>query len=258
MLKTIFSKNYISAIYLLVLTANARINRNSFLGSAWGLIQPFIHIFVIATFFSFLLQQKTHTMIFNLVGALPQWNFILNSSLQSSVSLISKENIIKRAIISKSYFPVADVLSNLQQFFLSTAAMYFTVICFYPDHFSFNIFLTPLLALPLIISMSAAGIALAFLTPYIGDIPRLVEVLLSVIYWTIPIIYPYSMIPEDKQIYFEFNPLFILIRPMQQTLAESALVDSVIIAKSWFLAFIIVALCYAIYKRISRNVIYYL
>jgi ABC-type polysaccharide/polyol phosphate export permease len=34
-------------------------------------------------------------------------------------------------------------------------------------------------------------------------------VALGALYWSVPIIYPYSMVPESKRIFFEINPIFL-------------------------------------------------
>lgn len=257
-MKNIFSLVYWKAIALLVFTANARANRNNFLGSVWVLIQPFVHIVVISFFFSFLLKVPSRDMVGNLVGSLPLWGFLTASLTQAANAFVMREAILKRTIISKTYFPVADVLYNLYQMFLSFSAMYFGMVLFFPDKFSLYIIFMPIMALPLIISVVVLGTALAYITPYIRDVPRLIEVLLSVLYWTIPIIYPYSLIPESKRVFFEWNPLYILIKPVQDLVITGYCTGPVIIVKSWVVSILCVIFSYFVVKKLAKRVIYYI
>lgn len=257
-MRTILSYKYWQAISLLVVNSSTRLNRNTFLGSVWGLIQPFIHIVIISYFFGFLLRQPTEIMVGNLVGALPLWNFMTQGLTQASSSLVVREMVIKRAVISKTYFPISDVLSNLYQLLQAFFAMYLGMIIFYPDKFSISVLFIPIMVLPLIICAVTAGVACAFLTPYVRDIPRLIEVLLSVVYWTVPIIYPFSLIPESKRFLFDWHPIYILIKPVQDIVVTGHLTSIGIIIKSWLVCIICTLISFMLYKRLSRNVIYYL
>ena len=258
MISYIFTKSYWRAILLLVATSIARQNKNTILGSIWGLIQPFINILIISYFFGFLLRQNAATMVENLVGGLAFWNFITISLNQACNSIIMRGDIIKRAIISKTYFPIADVVANVYTLGYSFLAMYFALIIFYPDKFTISIVFIPFLAIPLIISVMTSGVALAFLTPYIRDIPQLINIVLGVVYWTIPIIYPYSLIPESKRILFEYNIVYITIKPMQDLVITGNLPSFVVIIKSWIVAACVTIISFFIYKKLAKNVVFYL
>jgi lipopolysaccharide transport system permease protein len=258
MLRYICSKSYWQAILLLVQTSIARANKNTFLGWVWALIQPFVHIAVISYVFSFLLRQEPKMMVTNLVGGLPIWTFIMNGMTSAANSLVSRSEILKRIVIAKTFFPVSEVLSQLYTLAYSFLAMYGLLILLYPELFSWQIIFLPVVLLPLILSVIAGGIVVAYLTPYVRDVPNCIAVLLGVVYWTVPIIYPYSIVPQSKQIFFEMNPVFILIRPGQYLIVNGNIPDLMLIIKSWITCFLVVMVSFFIYKKLSRNVIYYL
>jgi lipopolysaccharide transport system permease protein len=248
----------LKSIVLLVKASIIRQNKDSFLGSFWSLIQPFIHIIVISYFFAFLLKQSRELMIMNLVGGLPMWNFIVSSLTVSSNSLVTRDQIIKKVRISKTFFPVSDSLAQAYTLACSFSAMYFAFVVLFPEKFTWQIIFIPVLLVPLLICVVSSSIAVAFLTPYVRDIPQILNVILSVVYWTIPIVYPYSMIPESKKIFFEFNPFFLVIRPAQFLVIEGRLPDLILIIKSCIVALITVCISYGLYKKFSKKVVYYL
>lgn len=258
MLRHFFSRNYWKAILLLVQVSLAKRNANTFLGGIWSLIQPFIHITVISYFMSFILRFEPKILLTNMVGALPFWNFILQSLTNAAHSLSTESETLKRVLLPKTYFPISQVIANSYSLLYSFVAMYFALMLVYPELFSWNIIFIPLLSIPLIICVMTGGIVVAFLTPYIRDIPQFITVVFSVLYWTIPIIYPYSLIPESKRIFFEVHPIFIVIRPMQELVITGAFPDLLIIIKSWVVCIIVALLSFLIYKKLARNVIYYL
>ncbi len=253
-----FLKKYWQSVTLMMATSIAKYNKNTFLGSFWSLLQPFVHLAVISFFFSFLLRQPPNKIVENLVGGLPFWTYISSSLFEISNSLVSRSTILKKIVISKTYFPVADSLIHVYNLVYTFVAMYLVLILLYPEKFSILVIFVPFLTIPLIISITSVGIAAAFLTPYIRDIPSLINVLLGVIYWTIPIIYPYTLIPESKRIFFDFHPLYILIRPMQTLVITGNLPDIMMIFKSYIVCLLSVVVSFFIYKKLTRNVIYYL
>ena len=182
MIKYFLSRKYWKAVILLVKASIIRQNKDSFLGSLWSLIQPFVHILVISYFFSFLLHQPKEFLIMNLVGGIPLWSFIINSLTISSNSLVTRDQIVKKVRISKTFFPVANSLGQLYNLVCSFSAMYFAFVLLFPEKFSWQIIFIPILILPLIICVISSSIAVAFLTPYVRDIPQILNVILGVIY----------------------------------------------------------------------------
>lgn len=258
MIKYFLSRKYWQAVILLVKASIIRQNKDSFLGSLWSLIQPFTHILVISYFFGFLLHQPREFLIMNLVGGIHLWSFIVNSLTISSNSLVTRDQIVKKVRISKTFFPVADSLGQLYNLICSFSAMYFAFVLLFPEKFSWQIIFIPILILPLIICVISGSIAVAFLTPYVRDIPQILNVILGVIYWSIPIVYPYSLIPESKKVFFEFNPFFLVIRPVQSLVINGMLPGLILVVKSVIVTLITVCISYLIYKRFSKRVIYYL
>lgn len=258
MIKNLLSSKYWNGIVLLVQISIARRNTNTVLGGLWGLIQPFLHITVISFFMSFLLRFEPKTLVTNLVGALPFWTFMSQSLFSAADSLKNNSVVLKRVLLPKTYFPISDILGNCYTLLYSFVAMYFAMILFFPDLFSWKIIFIPILSLPLIISVISSGVMAAYLTPYVRDIPQLINVIFGVLYWTVPIIYPYSMVPESKQIFFELHPLYIVIKPMQDLVITGDFPSLMIIAKSWLVCIIVSLISYFFYKKLARNVIYYL
>lgn len=254
----LFSKIYLESISILVEASIYKQHKNSFLGSTWGLVQPFVYITIISYIFSFLLKQPNDIMVMNLVASLPVWSFINGSLTASTKSLIDRSEILKKVYIPKTLLPITDVLVYCYSLLYGFAAMYAAFCIIYPGNFSFSIFYAPIVAAPMIITVILMGICLAYLTPYIMDIPQMLIVVLNAIYWGLPIVYPYSMVPDEKKWIFEINPLFHMIRPMQVLVSEKSFPDLIIMCKSCFVMLLLFFITYFIVKKVSKNVVYYL
>lgn len=258
MRKSFFPKTYIQSIAVLVEASIFRQHKNSFLGASWGLLQPFVHISIISFVFSFLLKQPTEKMVMNLVASLPLWSFITSSAVTSTKSLIERSEILKKVYIRKTILPITDILVHCYTLCFAFSAMYIAFIMIFPNNFDITIFLAPIAAAPLILSVIFVGISLAYLTPYIMDIPQMITVVLNAIYWALPIVYPYSMVPEDKRWILEINPIFHLMRPVQILVTEKSFPSFIVMLKACFVTFILAIIFYFITKKLSKNVVYYL
>lgn len=252
-----FTKRYWLAILVLTQVAIAKINKNNFIGMGWSIIQPFVNIAIIACFLGIVLRQPGHIMLGNLVAGIPFWQFLTASITGASTALIMRDSVLKKCSISRSMFPISDVFMHLHSLFFAFLAMYLVFYLFYPEQTSWTIIFIPIAALPLIFSTMVVSIAASFVAPYIRDIPHLLTVLLNALYWTIPIIYPYSIIPESKKIFFEINPLFILMRPIQLLVTEHYL-DALMLFKAAIVTIIASLVSYFIYLKTRRDVVYYL
>lgn len=258
MIKLLLSPLYWQSLMVMSSAALKRSNKNSVLGSLWSLLQPFIHMIIISYIFSIMLKQPPELMIKNLAAGIPLWGFLSNALQISGTSLITREHIIKRFRTSKSFFIISDVSIHIVHLLYSILAMFIVLILFYPKTLSFYLILAPIMALPMVIAITAISIAIGFMTPYIRDIPQMISLAVSTLYWTVPIIYPYNMIPDSKKIFFEFHPIFHLMRPMQFLFIEQKLPDYMIMSKAIFVMALSVMMSYYIYRKLNRNVIYYL
>ena len=253
-----FSKLYWRSIIVLTNASLVRMNKHSILGSVWALLQPFVHMCVISYIFSVLLKQPAELMIKNLAASLPLWSFLNLSFNNGGMALMLRENIIKKSSLSTLMYVIADLSVGLILLCHGVIAMCIFVAIIYPSAVSVTWLLIPLIGAPFVISVLAVAIILAYAVPYIRDIPQVVTMLISTLYWTVPIVYPYSMIPESKQWIFDINPLFLLINPVQVLIVEGRVPDMICLVKALFVMGFSVAISMFAYKRLSRRVVYYL
>ena len=252
------SRNYWRSIIVLTKASLVRMNKHSVLGSVWALLQPFVHMCVISYIFSVLLKQPAELMIKNLAASLPLWSFFNLSCNNGGMALMLRENIIKKSSLSTLMYVIADLSVGLILLCHGMIAMCIFVAIIYPSAVSLTWLLLPIIGAPFVISVLAVAIILAYAVPYIRDIPQLVMMCISTLYWTVPIVYPYSMIPESKQWIFDINPLFILINPVQILIVEGRIADVTCLIKALFVMGLSVSVSMFAYKKLSRKVVYYI
>lgn len=250
--------NYYHSIIVLTKASLVRMNKHSILGSVWALLQPFVHMCIISYIFSVLLKQPAELMIKNLAASLPLWNFFNLSCNNGGMALLQRENIIKKSSLPTLMYVMADLTVGLILLGYGMLAMYGFVGIMYFDSISINWLLAPFIALPFVVSVISVATILAYTVPYIRDIPQVMIVLISTLYWTVPIVYPYTIIPDSKQWLFDLNPLFILMNPVQILLVKGTLPELMNMGKAIFVMLICIGISMFTYKKLSSKVVYYL
>ena len=76
----------------------------------------------------------------------------------------------------------------------------------------------------------ALGMLFGTLSLFIRDIREFVPVLLQVMFWLTPIIYPITILPEPLQVLESLNPVYLLIEQFRLVIVQGTSPDVMIIA----------------------------
>ena len=170
--------------------------RGSVLGFLWSLVNPLAMVGVYTLAFKYILAIRQPGFPFFILLGVLAWSFFANSSMMSTGSIIDGSSLVKAVRFPRAVLPLATVLFNLAQYLL-------TVVVFLPV--MFLIYGAPpsgpMLLFPIFLALQVAfttGIALmlAAATTYFRDVRHFVEIALSLLFWTTPIVYPLSQVPE--------------------------------------------------------------
>ena len=79
----------------------------------------------------------------------------------------------------------------------------------------------------------ACGVALisAAVNVYIRDTQYLVESAIAILFWLVPIFYPFSVIPDRYQNVYQFNPVAAIVLALRYTLLENTPLASSLLTK---------------------------
>lgn len=255
-MKSVLGSRYLNSVILLTQISLSKQYRYSFLGMAWTLLLPTVQIVVYAFIFSALLKvpQKSQTL-YIMTGILP-WTFISTSIMSSCQSLLNNAGSIKRCIISKTIFPVSDVLRNLYLFFISFGCLYFLSMFMFADpHWTFIQF--PIAILPMVIFTFAASVAVSFVTPYLRDINEFLNVFFMIGFYITPILYHIDMIPENLRPYFKLNPMYVLLKPIYTVVYDQKVLGLNELISAFMVAGLVFVFSYIIYRKTRDRVIFY-
>ena len=232
--------------------------QNSFLGVVWTVIMPLIQVMIFAIIMPLIMVHSVENYAFYLVASFPLWAFISCSLVQCCNSIISHAEDIKRCMVSSVVFPIADVMKQFYTYIVSFATMYVFCVVFYAPFDPIVLLVLPLLLVPVLISVMAFSIAISYLAPYVRDVGYLMHMLVNILFWFTPIVYPLTAVPEEHRWLFWLNPLFSLIHPVQQLVFAHQLPTMMDVAGLLIVTTASVVSGFLLYRLCRKNYVYYL
>lgn len=199
--------------------------RGSVLGFAWSLLNPLVMILVYTFAFQFVLKVQTERYAFFVLIGLLAWNFFAGAVMGSTGAIAEGGSLIKSVLFPRVILPVSGVAFNAVQYLLTVVVFFPLMLAWYgvapgPQMLVFPIFLTLQ-----ILFIAGLALMLSTATAWLRDIRHLVEVGLSVAFWATPIIYEYTLVPEQFRFALLLSPMASFVRAYQDVFFYETMPD---------------------------------
>lgn len=180
--------------------------RRSVLGFAWSLLNPIMTMVVMTAVFAMLFHQDPRSFgVYVFTGLLP-WSFFNDSVLAGSGSITGAESFLKKVYIPKLFFPLVTVSTEGANFAFSFIALVLlsTVL---GSHLNWAIFMVvPIFALLFLFAFSCA-LFFSIATVYFRDLAHILRVGLGALFYTVPIVYPTTVVPQQYRFLYDYHPI---------------------------------------------------
>lgn len=227
----------------------------SSLGPLWLVIQPLAMVLVYTLVFSQLMRARLPGIdssfaysVYLLIGVI-SWGMFLEIIQRSKNLFVEHGNLIKKISFPRLvlYVPVVAVAAfNFLVMFV--LFLVFTVmIGMFPG--KLVLAAIPSLAL-LVVFALAVGVLLSSLQVFFRDIGQTIDIILQLLFWATPIIYPISILPEAVQKAIQWNPLVPVMTSLQRIFLEHRLPDFASLAYPLAVAAVFGVLAVYAYRRL--------
>jgi len=181
--------------------------RGSVFGFLWSMVNPLLMIVVYAVAFTYILRIRTAGFVFYLMLGQLAWTFFASSATMSTGAIIDNGGLVKSVSFPRAILPIATVLFNLAQYVLTVSIFLPVMLVWYQVPLS-----APMLMFPAVLALQSLftiGIALmlATATVFFRDVKHLLEVALAVLFWTTPIVYELTHVPERMRLLILMSPM---------------------------------------------------
>jgi lipopolysaccharide transport system permease protein len=182
--------------------------KQSFFGVSWAIFQPLVLGFIFALIFGTILDTPTAGLpvaVFMVAGLVP-WLFTSQAITLGATSLVLDADLISKVYFPRIALPLAKALSLV----FDLVFAFFVVIAFgliYGVTPSTSIWLAPaFLALGVVTTFAVSALSAAVNVKY-RDVQLIMPMLVQVIFFASPVIYPASAIHGTWQYIYAINPL---------------------------------------------------
>ncbi|MDP2741767.1 MAG: ABC transporter permease [bacterium] len=223
------------------------------IGVAWAVLQPFLTMIIFSIFFGRLAGIKSGEIpypIFVYSGLL-FWNYFSNALSTSSISLIAEQSIIQKVYFPRIIIPIASTLVFLLDFLFSF--MVFVGLMFY-YHFFPNLSGILLIIPSIIITfLNICGLGLIFSSINVKyrDVRYALPFFIQLLLFLTPVIYPTSILGSHQWIMY-LNPMSGVIETMRAGLLGTGSINWMIFGSSAVMSILIFIFGLFYFKRSEK------
>jgi lipopolysaccharide transport system permease protein len=203
------------------------------LGAAWAIIQPFFTMVVFSLFFGRLAKIPSDGVPYPIFAyaALVPWAFFAHGLSHAANELIQSANLLKKVYFPRLAMPIAVVLAGVVDF-----ALAFVVLLGMMLHYGIvptvNVLWLPLFSLLALVTSMGAGMWLSAVNVQFRDVRYAVPFLIQLWLFATPIAYPSSLLPEPWRALYGINPMVGVVEGFRWALLGTVPAPGPIIAVS--------------------------
>lgn len=227
--------------------------RRSAIGFVWTMLQPLLTMLILTVVWSSLFRVDVANYPVYVLSGLVFWNFFQQGTVAAMNSLRGQAQLLTRLPVPRWIFPLATILAGLVN--LVFALVPLLVILLATGHP-----LRPaLLFLPFSIVIATTftlGVALLVspLAVFFADVVELVTVLLTLLLYATPVIYPASIVPQAYAWVLRFNPLRWVLDVFRDPIYLGTLPPATHLLAAAALAIVLLWIGAALFRRISDRI----
>jgi lipopolysaccharide transport system permease protein len=182
--------------------------KQTVIGAAWAIIQPFFTMVVFSLFFGRLAQIPSAGIPYPIFyySALLPWVYFANALTQATNTVVEHQRVITKVYFPRIFLPLAAVLSGLVDFGIAFIVL-LGMMLIYGMVPTAAILLLPLFLLLAVMTALGAGLWLSALNVRYRDVRYAVPFLVQFWLFASPVVYPSSLVPEQWQGLYGLNPM---------------------------------------------------
>ena len=190
--------------------------KGSVLGNFWPLLNQLSQLLIYTYVFSIVLDVRLslkglpeNDATFGLwlfAGLLP-WIAFTGGLNQAASSVLTQPNLVKKVVFPLALLPLVPILSAFIESSFGLMAL-IVLVAVSSQTLHTTLALLPLVWLPQLLLTAGLGYLAAGFTVFLRDIPQTLGVVLNLLFYLTPIVYPAAIIPEEfREWVFWLNPI---------------------------------------------------
>jgi len=178
------------------------------LGAAWAIIQPFFTMVVFSIFFGKLAKMPSDGVPYPIFAytALVPWSFFAHGLTASSNSLVGSANLIQKVYFPRLVLPISTALSGGVDFVVAFAVL-LGMMLYYGMVPTIHVVWLPFFMLLALTTSLGVGLWLSALNVQFRDVRHVVPFVTQFWLFASPVVYPSSLLSEPWRTLYALNPM---------------------------------------------------
>jgi lipopolysaccharide transport system permease protein len=247
--------DYRELLYFLV-WKNIKIRyKQTIIGVAWAVIQPFLTMVIFSLFFGKLVKIPSDGFPYPLFyySALLPWIFFANALTNTTNIMVENQRLITKVYFPRIFLPLSSVLSVLLDFVIASSILIFMML-FYGIIPGWNFIFFPLFVLMIIITALGVGLWFSALNALFRDFRYTTAFIVQFWMFASPVIYPSSMVPEKWQWLYGLNPMAGVIEGFRWAVLGKGKPPGIIFFVSFSITFMILIGGILFFQRMETTI----
>ena len=224
------------------------------LGAAWAIIQPFFSMVVFSLFFGRLAGLSSDGVpypIFSYAAMLP-WTYFSTAMSSSSNSLVGNANLLTKVYFPRLVIPLATVIPPIVDFAIAFIVL-FGMMVYYHITPTWNVLWLPAFLLLALVTALGVGLWLSAMNVKYRDIRYAVPFVVQFWMFASPVTYSSSIVPAQWRVLYGLNPMAGVIEGFRWALLGTATTPGPIVAASAAAAVLLLVSGAFYFRRMERT-----
>ncbi len=228
--------------------------RQTLLGAAWALIEPFVSVVLFTLVFNRLAGLDSGSIPYPLYcyAAVLLWTYFSRALRATTVSLVANSALVTKAYFPRLVLPLSGLLATVVDF-ACALVMYFVLVAYYGVTPSISILTLPIWVLLAALNALGVGLVLASINVRFRDVSQAVPFMTQMWMFATPVAYPLATIPAQWQGLYLLNPMVGVVEGMRWALLPDYSFDPALLASSIGVGIIMLLVGLAWFRRTQRR-----
>ncbi len=192
------------------------------IGAAWAVLQPFLTMLIFSLFFGRLAHIPSEGLPYPIFyySALLPWTYFATSLQNATNTIVDNQRVITKVYFPRLTLPLSSVLSGLVDFGVSFL-MFVAMMLYYGMRPRIALLWLPAFLLLAVLTALGVGLWLSALNAIYRDVKYVITFLIQFWMFASPVAYPGSLVPAKWRWLYGLNPMAGVIEGFRWSLAGS-------------------------------------
>jgi lipopolysaccharide transport system permease protein len=225
------------------------------IGAAWAVIQPFMTMVVFSLFFGKLAKMDSHGLPYPVFyySALLPWTYFAGALAQTTNVVVDQQHVITKVYFPRLVLPLAAVTSGLLDFAISFA-VFMGIMIWYRIQPGLALFLFPLFLLLAVLTALAVGMWLSTLNALYRDVRYVIPFVLQFWLFASPVAYPSRLVPQRWRGLYGLNPMAGVIEGFRWSLTGHGQPPGIMVAISAAMVLLLLVAGVAFFNKMEGTI----